>query len=215
MAKYQKQQGNKSAMGADNLYKKKGNSVKRSRKGMVNEGKNTMNFVRYESAFSLKKVLPVILVLVLAAALITKFGFMDPLAEKKAAYDYLAQKEEELAQVNLQLEGYDELSDKYARYSYGLMTDSEINLVDRMDILALMEMEIATKAIIDNLAVNNNVLTMNIYGITLEEASTIVNRLESDELVTHASVNSASAEDGKEARIFISITLAKVEKEAE
>ena len=78
-----------------------------------------------------------------------------------------------------------------------------------------MEAEIASRAFIDNFAVNNNVLTMNIYGITLEQASTIVNRLENNELVTSARVNSATADDGVEARIFISIVLSKVVQEAE
>jgi len=170
MAKYEKQQEKQSVltMDVEDLFKKKNNSVKRSRKGMVTESKNTMNFVRYESAFNFKKALPVILVVILAALLIAQYGFLEPLAAKRDMYNQLAQKQEELAQVNLQLEGYEELSDKYARYSYGLMSDAEINLVDRMDVLALVEKEIATKAIIDNFAVNSNVLTMNIYGITLE-----------------------------------------------
>ena len=103
----------------------------------------------------------------------------------------------------------------YGRYSYGLMNETEINLVSRMDVLALMEEKIASRAIVENFAVNNNVLTMNIYGITLEEASRIVNQLEQSHLVTRASVNSASADDGVEARIFISITLTKEAKEAE
>ena len=111
--------------------------------------------------------------------------------------------------------GYDELANLYGRYSYGRMNESEINLVSRMDVLALVEKEIASKATIENFAVNNNVLTMNIYGVTLQQASNMVNRLEANDLVTHASVNSATAEDGIEAKIFISITLTKNIEEAE
>lgn len=202
-------------MDVGDLFKKKPNQVKRSKRGTVKASKRTMNFVHHESNFNFWKVLPIALVVILAALIFAKVGFMDPLAEKTRAYSQLATKQEQLAQVNARLVGYDELASQYARYSYGLMNDTEINMVSRMDVLALVEKEIASKAYIENFAVNNNVLTMNIYGITLEQASTMVNRLESNNLVTHASVNSASANDGVEARIFISITLTKEIEEAE
>lgn len=216
MAKNQKQQENQSILTMDvaDLFKKKNSAAKRSRKGMVSS-KRTMNFARHESEFNAKKIVPLVLVLIAALLIFAKVGFMDPLAEKSQAYNQLAAKQEQYTAIQSRLVEYDELAKQYGRYSYGLMNDSEINLVNRMDVLHLVEKEIASKAHIDNFAVNNNVLTMNIYGITLEEASTIVNRLESNALVTRASVNSASANDGVEARIFISITLEKAAKEAE
>ena len=216
MAKNQNQQEKQSilTMDVEDLFKKKDNTVKRSTKGMVSENKRTMNFVRHEASFNYKKMLPVLLVVIAVLLVFVKVGFMDPLAEKSRAYDELATKQEQLSAIQTRLVEYNELSKQYARYSYGLMNDNEVNLVNRMDVLNLVEQEISPNASIDNFAVNNNVLTMNIYGITLEEASTIVNRLESNDLVTRASVGSASASDGVEARIFISITLQKAGKEA-
>lgn len=218
MAKKEKNPENQSILTMDvaDLFKKKPDQgVKRSKKGAIKATKRTMNFVHHESNFNIMKVLPVVLVAVIGLMIFAKVGFMDPLAEKSRAYSQLAAKQEQLAAVNARLVGYDELANQYGRYSYGLMNDSEINLVSRMDVLALVEKEIASKAIIENFAVNNNVLTMNIYGITLEQASTMVNRLENNHLVTHASVNSATANDGVEAKIFISITLTKEVEEAE
>lgn len=217
MAKKEKNQENQSILTMDvgDLFKKKPNApVKRGKRGAIKATKRTMNFVHHESDFNLMKVLPVVLVVILALVVFAKVGFMDPLAEKTRAYSQLATKQEQLAAVNARLVGYDELANLYGRYSYGLMNESEINLVSRMDVLALVEKEIASKATIENFAVNNNVLTMNIYGITLQQASDMVNRLESNALVTHASVNSAAADDGVEARIFISITLTKNVEEA-
>jgi hypothetical protein len=82
-------------------------------------------------------------------------------------------------------------------------------MVSRMDVLHLVEEEIASKAIIDNLAVNNNVLTMNIHGITLEQASAMVKSLEARGLVQSAAVYKAVAEEAQEAQIFMSIIMAK------
>lgn len=171
--------------------------------------KQTMNFVHHQSSFNPKKVVPILLVVIIVAALFAKFGILDPLDKKTAAYNELAKKQEQLAAVNAKLAGYDELAMEYGRYSYGWMTDTEVNMVSRMDVLNLVEREIAPKATIDNMAVNNNILTLNIHGITLEQASAMVKNLENNDLVKSAYVYTAVAEEAEEAQIFISITLTK------
>lgn len=176
---------------------------------VVVPSKKTMNFVHHQSTFNLKKVLPIVLVVLIVAAVFVKFGILDPLAKKTAALNELSMKQEQLAAINTKLAGYPELEKEYGRYSYGWMNDTEINLVSRMDVLNLIEQRIATKAIIDDIAVNNNVLTLNIHGITLEQASSMVKNLEESDLVTSASVYNAVAEDAETAQIFMSIILTK------
>ena len=176
---------------------------------VVVPSKKTMNFVHHQSSIDLKKVLPVVLVILIVAAVFVKFGVLDPLDKKPAALNELSVKQEQLAAVNAKLTGYDELAKEYGRYSYGWMNETEVNLVSRMDVLALIEERIVPAAIIDNIAVNNNVLTLNIHGITLEQASTMVKSLEESELVESASVYNAVAEAAEEAKIFMSIILTK------
>ena len=171
--------------------------------------KKTMNFVHHESSFNPKKVLPLAIVVVLVAGLFAKFGIMDQLDKKTAAYNDLAQRQEQLAVVNAKLAGYDELEKQYGRYSYGWMSESEVNMVSRMDVLALVEQKISPASVIENIAVNNNVLTLNIHGITLEQASAMVKSLEESEMVSSATVYSANAENAEDASIFLSIILTK------
>lgn len=190
-------------------------SSAKPKKGAVKSTKRTMNFVHHKSSFNIFKILPIALVLIICLAIFAKVGFLDQLSKKTLAYSELAAKQEQLAAINTRLVGYDELANQYNRYSYGLMNETEINLVSRMDVLELLQKQIAPRATIENFAVNNNVLTMNIHGITLEEASTMVKNLENTDLVSRATVNSATAADAIEARIFISITLTKPEKEAQ
>ncbi len=181
----------------------------------VAPSKRTMNFVHHKSSIQWGKLIPLVLVLIIAAGVFAKFGIMDQLDKKTAAYNELAVQQELLAQVNSKLVGYDELEAQYGRYSYGWMSDTEVNLVSRMDVLKLVESKISPKATIENLAVNNNVLTLNIHGITLKEASAMVKSLESSDLVQSATVYSAVAENAEQASIFISITLEKNAEEAE
>ena len=176
---------------------------------VVIPSKKTMNFVHHQSSFNPKKVLPIVLVIIIVCAAFMKFGIMDPLAKKTAALNELSVKQEQLAVINNKLDGYDELEKEYGRYSYGWMNEIEVNLVSRMDVLNLIEKRIATKAIIDDIAVNNNVLTLNIHGITLEQASAMVKNLEESDLVESATVYNAVAESAEEAQIFMSIVLTK------
>ena len=183
--------------------------VPKTKKTPALPSKKTMNFVHHESSFNPKKVLPLAIVVIIVAAVFAKFGIMDQLDKKTAAYNDLAQRQEQLAVVNAKLAGYDELEKQYGRYSYGWMSESEVNMVSRMDVLALVEQKISPASVIENIAVNNNVLTLNIHGITLEQASAMVKSLEESEMVSSATVYSASAENAEDASIFLSIILTK------
>ena len=167
--------------------------VPKTKKTPALPSKKTMNFVHHASSFNPKKVLPLAIVVVLVAGLFAKFGIMDQLDKKTAAYNDLAQRQEQLAVVNTKLAGYDELAKQYGRYSYGWMDESEVNMVSRMDVLALVEQKISPAAVIENIAVNGNVLTLNIHGITLEQASAMVKSLEESEMVSSATVYNADA----------------------
>ena len=171
--------------------------------------KKTMNFVHHESSINVKKMLPLILVIIVAMGVFAKFAILDPLDKKTAAYTEMGLKQQQLDAVNAKLSGYDELEKEYGRYSYGWMNETEVNMVNRMDVLRMVEEEIASKAFIDNLAVNNNVLTLNIHGITLEQASAMVKSLEARGLVQSAAVYNVVAEEAEEAEIFMSIIMAK------
>lgn len=171
--------------------------------------KKTMNFVHHQSGINLKKLIPALVLALIIGALFAKFAILDPLAKRDVALGELTDKQTQLALINGKLTGYEELAQQYGRYSYGWMNETEVNMVSRMDVLQLVEQEIATKAIIDNMAVNNNVLTLNIHGITLEQASTMVRSLEERGLVESAAVYNAVAEQAEEAEIFMSIIMTK------
>jgi len=192
----------------------KASDVNAGKKAVNLPTKATMNFARRKSEFNYKKMLPIIAVLIIAVALFVKLGILNPIDKKVAALTDLSAKQNELAVMNAKLTGYDDLYAEYGRYSYGWMSDSEINTVDRMSILELVEKKIMPMAGISDFAINNNVLTLDLTGISLEQTSAIVKVLEQDELVESATVYSASAENDGEAQVFMSVVLT-VEKEAE
>lgn len=178
--------------------------------------KTTMNLAFHESNFHPQKVLPLVLVIVIAAALFVKFGFLDQLSKKTAAYNALSEQQTQLELVNLKLAGYDELADRYGRYSFGWMTEEEAGLVERGDVFTVLESKLISSSIVKDIAVNKNVVTANICGVTLDQARAIVKALEEDPLVSSATIYSAKTEEATmEADVFMTIILEKEVKEAE
>jgi len=176
--------------------------------------KKTMNFAQREGSFNYKKMLPALAVLIVLCVVGVKFGILDQEDKRLAAYSRLSEKQTACEAMNTRLAEYEELHEKYGRYSYGWMTETEVGTVERLKVLELVEKKIMPDAVVTDFAINNNILTLNLSEITLEGTSAMVKILEEDELVESASVYSATAENAEEAKIFISIVLTNPSEEA-
>ena len=173
-------------------------------------GKKTMNLAFHERSVNVKKLIPLILVIVIAALAFVKFGILDQTAKKVAALNEVSAKQSQLAAINVKLSGYDELEQLYGRYSYGWMTEAESGLVDRMEVITILEKIIDKSAVIEDFAINYNILNVNISGLSLDQTSTLVKELEADPQVTSASVYTAKSEDADlNAEVAMTIILEK------
>lgn len=171
--------------------------------------KKTMNFSRHVSSFDIKKMTPYIIAIVIVIGIFAKFGIIDQLAKKTDAYALLAERQTQQELLNQKLAGYDDLEKQYGRYSYGWMSEDEVSLVDRMEVYSLIESKVMDVAVVENFAINDNVITMNIRGITLNEVSGVVKELESSPMVESAYVYSAEAENAEQAEMFMTINMTK------
>lgn len=174
--------------------------------------KKTMNFSHHVSSFDLRKMMPAIIVIVIVIGLFAKFGIIDQLSKKTAAFAELSDIQTQQDVLNAKLKDYPELEKQYGRYSYGWMSEDEVSLVDRMEVYKLIESKVMDAAVIENFAVNGNVITMNMRGITLKEASAVVKDLESSDMVDSAYVYSAEAENAEQAQMFMTINISKEAK---
>ena len=174
--------------------------------------KKTMNFSHHVSSFDLRKMMPAIIVIVIVIGLFAKFGIIDQLSKKTSAFAELSDIQTQQDVLNAKLKDYPELEKQYGRYSYGWMSEDEVSLVDRMEVYSLIESKIMDAAVIENFAVNGNVITMNMRGITLKEASAVVKDLESSDMVDSAYVYSAEAENAEQAQMFMTINISKEAK---
>lgn len=179
---------------AETNVKKTGAALKKS--GPL-ASKKTMNLAFHESSFNFKKMVPIILITVLAVLVFVKVGFLDQNDKRTAALNELGAKQDELMALQAKLTGYDELASQYGRYSYGWMNNEEATLVDRMDVIEIIEELVDPIASVEDIAINLNVLNVNISGLSLQQTSALVNTLEAHPLVRSVTVSTARSEDAE------------------
>lgn len=135
--------------------------------------------------------LPAILLILLAAALFSKFLVYDRLMEVEAARREVAQLQNQLDAGYEELSDYAELSELYAHYTFSGMTEEERERIDRVEVLSLIDRLILPQAGVQDLTVSGNQMTLNMSGSTLQEINLLVQKLEADDIVDFCGVTTA------------------------
>ena len=89
---------------------------------------------------------------------------------------------------------YEEVKKDYSHYGMGYLDDSEILLVDREDVLDLLDKYALKNADIKTLAVTDNTVTLTVEKTRLNAISSIVKELEADPDVAFVTVNVAGTD---------------------
>ena len=139
--------------------------------------------------------IPAILLIIAAAALLSKFAVVDRLIQVNAAENQVYRLRSELSAAYERLAGFDELNELYAHYTYSGMTVEELTRVDRSEVIALIQSVIIPKVLIDSWSVSANQLTMSITGASLQEINLLVQELNEQTIVDFCTVRTASTQD--------------------
>lgn len=125
-----------------------------------------------------------------------------------SARNSLAVVESRLETTMGELSDYDEVKEEYQRYS---ATDEERELIDRMEVLALLDDAIGSTGELNSVAVNGKAVQVQFRRVTLAQTAEIVRRLEESPIVESTTVNTATTteEDGDQVSASILIQLQK------
>ena len=148
-------------------------------------------------------------VLVLLLGL-SKWLVYDLWMERVEAERAMTAAQNEYEGVMRQLTDYNEVQERYFRYS---ATDEERNLVDRLEVLAMLE-ETAGYAGLYTISINGDRVQTQLSDVTLAQVAAIVNRLEASPMVAGTVVSTASTTgpggiDGDLVQASITIQLQK------
>lgn len=170
-------------------------SVKTETKSRAIRGKQTvptktvMNLVMKEkSAVRLSRVIPAVLVILVVAVLFGKFAVADRFARLRDAEDELAARKAWLQQLELYYADYDEVKEQYNEYTY---KGFDRTIADRQEILDLLESDIIPYSETQSVSVTGNVFSTTLTGLTLDQVSTMISRLEANPLVERVTVSTA------------------------
>lgn len=120
---------------------------------------------------------------------LSKFLVYDIWMEKVQAQQALAAAENELNSIMLELSDYNEVKERYQRYS---ATDEERKLLDRMEVLDLLDSAVGSMAEINTISISGNTVQIQFSGVTLAQTAEIVRKLEASPIVERITVSTAA-----------------------
>ena len=135
--------------------------------------KQSINFAEFGKKQSKSYLFPAVcaVIFVIIAVVIGKFCFLDRLDEVQAAVDKTARLEDELSQARGTIESFGDLVEKYSHLTYTGMTEEEITRSDRVDMLNVVNSEMALRHChVSSWTIKDNTI---IVVVTADSATTI------------------------------------------
>ena len=161
-----------------------------SRKKAAYPDKRSMNLYYKPDRTTKPSTIALYVLFVLVCLLgLSKILVYDVWMETTAAQRELAAVENQLNGIMLELRDYNEVRERYNRYS---ATEEERALVDRMEVLALLEGAVGSAADIHTISVSDDTVQLQFSGVTLAQTAQIVRALEASPIVAYTTVNTAS-----------------------
>ena len=120
---------------------------------------------------------------------LSKFLVYDVWMETVQALQALAAAEQQRNSLLLELKDYNEVRERYSRYS---ATEEERALIDRMEVLALLDEAVGSTADMDTMSINGSTVQLQFSGVTLAQTAQIVRALEESPIVAFTTVNTAA-----------------------
>ena len=166
---------------------------------------NLMNAaaLRGNTRFNVMLFVVFLIVLIIFA----KFAVVDPLSLGMQSNAEVQAAKEQLAALEAENHSYTDLSAQYSRYVVTGLTEEEINRADRTELIDLLRTTVLGTTHLSSVKVVGNTVTILCVGITLQDASSLVQSLEQDSRIAHVTVSTAAGGAGSESSATIQLEL--------
>lgn len=155
--------------------------------------KRSINFATVgEHPLSLAVAVPAVIVVLIVAALISKFAVVDRFAEVSRLHRENRQIQQQIDGGRAEIDSYAPMIQEYAHYTYEHLTDEERGRADRAAVMELIWLKVMSVTPVSSWSISGNRLTMTITGYTLESVNNMVLRLQEDPMVDYCAVTTAS-----------------------
>lgn len=134
---------------------------------------------------------------------LSKFLVYDLWMEAQQAQQTLDAAQAQLAGVTAELTDFQEVQEKYSRYS---ATEEERETIPRMEVLAMLD-QASAGAAMDSISITGDTVQVQFSGVTLAQTAEIVRNLETSSLVAGTMVNTASTTQDNNAQVQASVLI--------
>lgn len=145
-----------------------------------------------EKPIQAKTAIPAIVLIIVAAILLSKFFVVDRLMDMYRAQSEVSSLQSQLADAYRQLNSFGSMTDEYAHYTYSGMTSEEMTRTDRGAVMDLLQRTVLPQASMSSWSLNGNILTLNIARGSLQDINILAQELNEDPLVDFCTVTTAS-----------------------
>lgn len=166
------------------------------KKGGSVANKQSMNLAVFEKKqVNPVRILVTVLVLVLVFVVVGKFGIVDRYEKVDQARSAMQDQQDLYNALLIANAEYNDVLLEFNKYSFGAMTDEERAVADRGEVLDLIEGYLVSAARIEKVSLTANELNVEMSGINLEKASSLMKNLMTDELVKNVTVSNANTKE--------------------
>lgn len=166
------------------------------KKGGSVANKQSMNLAIFEKKqVNPVRILVTVLVLALVFVVVGKFGILDRYEKVDQARSAMQEQQDLYNALLIANAEYNDVLLEFNKYSFGAMTDEERAVADRGEVLDLIEGYLVSAAQIEKVSLTANELNVEMSGINLEKASSLMNNLMTDELVKNVTVSNANTKE--------------------
>ncbi len=127
------------------------------------------------------KVVPFILIILVALGAFAKFFIIDKLDEVKREEQATADLRMDLERAQQRIESFGDLADQYAHFTYSGMTNEELTRADRVQTLDMINSVVKSRGVrIDSWSVTGNLLTLYVTARDQTELNILKNLMDAD-----------------------------------
>lgn len=146
-----------------------------------------------EKPIKVKLAVPGVVLIVIAAILLSKFFVVDRLLDMYRAQGEVSTLQTQLDNAYQQLNSFGDMTEEYAHYTYSGMTAEELDRTDRGAVMDLLQRMVLPQAAMSSWSLNNNILTLNIARGSLQDINLLAQELNEDPLVNFCTVTTAAS----------------------
>ena len=171
--------------------------------------KTLINLVRFETEKSHSKDILIVLLILLCLIAFAKYGVYDQFLKLQQAQREYGVVQGQLIELQQANSNYDEIKKEYDRVTEWYMTEAEKSVIDKMDVLKMLEEDLMPYVEVMNLSVAGSMITAQTGNTDLETVAEFLVRLQSDTRNRTATVTTTAAagQDGKKKNVVATVMI--------